>query len=228
MSSKTRLILVRHGETEANIQQVWFGSLDAPLTARGRLQIQATGQRFIEIHKRTPIDAIYVSPLARARATADAIVQAIGIEPIVDEGLREFSIGDWEGRSFRDLIEAEDLWGRWKVDPAFAPPNGESPASFSLRVLRDLQRLADRHAGQTVVVVTHGGVIGCVLNSWLGENTGEWVRQDPHNCSVSVLEWGGTHWQEVMVGDIAHLPPEAIVSEEPVYNDAAKQADPAD
>ncbi len=211
------LILVRHGETEGNAQQVWHGSLDAPLTPRGRLQVAATAKRMAGVQQAYPISAFYVSPLPCARSTAQAIAQAIGIEPQIDPELREFDLGDWEGRTFRDLKETEDLWTHWSADPHFAPPNGESPRSFNRRVVEALQRLVQQHAGQTVLVVTHGGVICNVLATWLGAGPDAWRDWDPHNCAISILRWDGRHWQPLSVNDISHLPLAARNSQEFQY-----------
>lgn len=221
----TRIILVRHGETEANRQQMWHGSLDAPLTERGQVQVAATGRRFADYVQHKQIDHLYVSPLPRARSTAAAIATAIGLPAVVEEGLREFSIGDWEGRTYRDLIDNEQLWGRWAVDPTFRPPNGESPVSFGERAVAAMQVLARRHAGQTLVAVSHGGFIGAVLDAWLGEHSGNWARWEPHNCAVSVLDWDGDRWRGVLVNDISHIPPEAIIREKPEYHAEPEAAD---
>jgi broad specificity phosphatase PhoE len=218
MSAKiTRLILVRHGETEANLLQMWHGSLDAPLTPRGRRQVEATAARFAAWSQQMPVDRLYVSPLPRAQSTAAAIATALDLAPIIEEGLREFSIGDWEGRTFRDLIDNEQLWQRWAIDPTFAPPNGESPYAFGKRAEAALWKLVRENEGRTIVAVTHGGVIGAVLNAWLGDGEGDWVRWEPHNCAVSCLEWDGNRWHGVLVNDIRHLPADARADEAPTY-----------
>jgi broad specificity phosphatase PhoE len=215
--SPTTLILVRHGETEGNVQQIWHGALDAPLTERGRLQVAATAERMAELSRRYPVDVFYVSPLPRAQSTAAAIARAIGMEPLVEPGLREFDLGDWEGRTFQDLRETENLWGRWAEDAAFAPPNGESPASFHRRVMQAMESLVARHPGQTVLAVSHGAVIGNALATLLGEGPHDWRRWDPPNCAISVLQWDGSRWRPVMANDISHLPPEAVATETPEY-----------
>ncbi|MFZ1768813.1 MAG: histidine phosphatase family protein [Caldilinea sp.] len=219
---KTHVVLVRHGETTANHEQRWYGALDAPLTARGELQVRLTGERFGARQTMAPADIIYVSPLPRARRTAAAIAEAIGVEPIIDDGLREFSIGDWEGRTYRDLIDNENLWGRWAQDPTFAPPNGESPATLGKRAVEAVQRLAEQHPDQRIIIVTHGGIIGCLLDSWFGGRTGDWVRWDAHNCAVSELVWDGAQWRGEVINDISHLPPEAVVAVLPAYNPEAE------
>jgi broad specificity phosphatase PhoE len=213
----TTLILVRHGETEGNVQQVWHGAMDAPLTKRGEKQVAAVAARLAEMQSDCPVDVMFVSPLPRAQSTAAAIAAAIDAEAQIDDGLREFSLGDWEGRSFRDLKERENLWGRWDADPTFAPPNGESPRSFNQRVLAALQALAARHPGQTMLIVTHGGVICNVLASWIGDGPDDWRRYDPHNCSISVLRQDNDDWRPLLVNDIRHLPQEVRFDQAPEY-----------
>ena len=213
--SMTVLILVRHGETEANVQQIWQGAMDAPLTERGRQQVKATAHAIAELAKRYPIEAFYVSPLPRAQSTAAAIAEAIDRQPIIDEDLREFDLGDWEGRSFLALKEQEDLWTRWRINPWFAPPNGESPRSFHQRKIRVFQHLAELHPEQTVLVVTHGGLICNGLATWLGAGPDDWRRWEPHNCAISILAYTAACWQSLMLNDIRHLPAEAIVANEP-------------
>ena len=215
--SITHLYLVRHGETQANLEQRWYGALDAPLTARGEAQVAATAAHFATIVRTQPVDAFYVSPLPRAQSTAAAIAAAIGLPPVVEPGLTEFSIGDWEGRTYRDLIDTEDLWGRWDHDPTFAPPNGESPVSFGRRIDQTVHALVARHPGQTILTVSHGAVIASLLDRWLGGAQGNWMRWDPHNCAVTLLAQHGDSWVGVHVNDITHLPATAVIDDMPDY-----------
>jgi broad specificity phosphatase PhoE len=203
------LILVRHAETEANVNQVWQGDLDAPLTPRGLEQVLATAERLAQLHAAEPIDLFYVSPLPRAQSTAAAITQATGLTSIVEAGLREFGLGEWEGRSLRELHELENLWGRWDADPSFAPPNGESPFTFNQRATQTLATIAARHPGKQVLVVTHGAFISSVLATWLGADPRNWRAYDAHNCAISIIVQidpvkGG--WRGELVNDISHLP----------------------
>jgi probable phosphoglycerate mutase len=103
---KGKLVLVRHGQTAANTEQVWHGHTDAPLTATGRQQVQRLGQHF---HYYLPhIDAIYASPPKRARITAQHIAVTTGKSVILDRRLMERGIGEWEGRSFTELRDELD------------------------------------------------------------------------------------------------------------------------
>ncbi len=207
---QTKLILVRHAETEGNVSQVWHGALDAPLTERGQQQVAATATRLAQLHAEQPIDVFYVSPLPRAQSTADAIAVATDLLPITEPALREFGLGDWEGRTLQELREVENLWVRWDADPAFAPPNGESPLLFNQRAIQILMTLAEQHAGQTILVVTHGGFISSVLATWLGTDARDWRTFDAHNCAVSILVQQGNGWWGELVNDISHLPPAAL------------------
>ncbi len=207
----TTLILIRHGETEANVQQLWQGALDAPLTVRGQQQVQATAHYMAELASQYPIDKFYVSPLARAQSTAAAIAQVINLQPTIEQDLREFDLGDWEGRSFLELKEKEDLWEHWRVDSWFAPPNGESPYSFNRRTVAVFEHLAQLHPEQTVLVVTHGGLICNVLATWFGTGPDDWRRWEPHNCAISILKSEAGEWQALAVNSTNHLPAAAIV-----------------
>jgi broad specificity phosphatase PhoE len=209
----TRLILIRHAETEANVaQQVWQGSSDTPVTMRGERQIAATVAHLATLHRRSAVDVLYGSPLPRARRTADAISRVISLPVQVDHALREFDLGAWEGRTFADLEEAENLSRRWQADPHFAPPGGESPHLFQRRVLTTFERLAAIHPDHTVLVVTHGAVIRNLLATWIGNGPGDWRRWQACNCSITMLARRGELWRPVVLNDTSHLPPEAVMT----------------
>ena len=206
VSPHTQLVLVRHAETEANLQQLWQGDLDAPLTARGIEQVTATATLLAQWHAAHPFDVFYVSPLPRSQSTAAAIAEATQLPMVIEDGLREFSLGDWEGRTLRELREKENLWGRWDADPTFAPPNGESPLLFNRRATHILASLAAQHGGQRVLVVTHGAYISSVLATWLDGDPRNWRSYDAPNCGVSWLVRESGNWRGDLVNDISHLP----------------------
>jgi broad specificity phosphatase PhoE len=201
----TRLILLRHAETEANVNQIWHGSLDAPLTPLGHAQVEATARRLVELHAEAPIDHIYVSPSSRAMHTAQAIAEFTHHTLRIEEALREMSIGDWEGRSMAHLRDVDRLWERWQADPEFAPPGGESPGMFGRRVPAIYQKLVDAHPGETLLTVTHGGVISNLLAQWFGEGPQDWRDWEPTNCAISILDHEDGVWYPRLVNDTAHL-----------------------
>jgi broad specificity phosphatase PhoE len=181
---RTVLTLVRHGETSANLDGVWHGSTDTPLTERGRRQAERVAGFLAKRHR--DATALYSSPLLRARDTAGAISTQLGLPLLLDQGLAEYHLGDWEGLSYADLHNKHRLWDRMKEDPDFAPHGGESPRNVVERFTGSLRRIAARHADQRVVVVAHGGALSMVLADLLDGDYSQWKRV-MNNCAVSEL-----------------------------------------
>ena len=177
------LTLVRHGETPANVEAVWHGSTDTPLTERGRTQARAVAA-FLGL--REPAAALYASPLQRARHTAEPIAETLGLPVRTDPDLAEYHLGSWEGRTFRELDEEERFWDRAKRDPDFAPHGGESPRQVTERMAVALRRIADAHPGGRVVVVSHGGALSLALGHLLDGTNNGW-RRAMANCAVTEL-----------------------------------------
>jgi 2,3-bisphosphoglycerate-dependent phosphoglycerate mutase len=158
--------LVRHGESTWNAVGRFQGGLDAPLSPRGHAQAAALAAGL----SATRFDALYTSPLRRARDTALACGTAVGLDPVPVDGLREVGLGDWEGLTL-DTVRAQqgDHYGRWLDAPVdHPPPGGESMASLAERVRAALDALSRRHADGRVLVVSHGGAISSALCAWLG------------------------------------------------------------
>jgi broad specificity phosphatase PhoE len=178
------LTLVRHGETQANLDGVWHGSTDTPLTARGQAQAGRVAGWAAE--HCTDAVALYSSPLQRAHHTAKAVGAELGLEPCVDSDLAEYDLGCWEGKSYRDLNEEHRLWHHMKRDPDFAPHGGESPRQVVERFTAALLRIGDVHRGEHVIVVTHGGALSMGLAKLVDGDYGSWGKV-MDNCAVSEL-----------------------------------------
>ena len=178
------LVLVRHGETSANLDGVWHGSTDTPLTERGRRQAERVAAHMAEHH--AAASAVYASPLQRARHTAVPIARALGLELRTDEGLVEFNLGSWEGKTYRELASEHQLWDKMQRDPHFAPHGGESPLQVTERVCTALRRIHDAHPGERVIVVTHGGALSMAMGLLLDGDHTKW-RRVMDNCALSEL-----------------------------------------
>lgn len=151
------LELLRHGETE--LGGGLRGSLDDALTAGGWAQLRAS------VVGGGPWDRLISSPLQRCARFAEELAAQQALPLSLEPDLQELHFGDWEGRSTAELMQtsAADL-GRFWADPyAFTPPQGEPLAMFEARVLAALQRLQMRHAGERLLLITHGGVIRLLL-----------------------------------------------------------------
>ncbi len=157
--SATRLIAVRHGETAWNRVSRIQGHTDIPLNDAGLWQARQVGQAVAA----EGIDAIYSSDLQRAADTARAIGQAAGVPVQLDVALRERHFGELEGLTHDEInTRWPEQARRWRGrDPDYGPQGGEALKDFHARCVGALTRLAQRHPGQTVVLVAHGGVLDC-------------------------------------------------------------------
>ena len=139
----TELVLVRHGQTDANARGLLLGRLDVDLDEVGRAQAAALAAALP-----TP-DLVVTSPLARARQTA----AAFGAEVQVDEAWIELDYGEWDGVPAGDV--PPEAWAAWREDAAFAPPGGESLAALTARVHAAVDGLAADADERRIVVVSH-------------------------------------------------------------------------
>lgn len=152
----TRIILVRHGETESSRERRFAGATDVDLNDTGREQAAALARRLRQVR----IDAMHVSPLTRCRQTAEAVTEVTGRKATIVDDLRECHFGDWENLTLTEVVErwSEDLQ-RWAGDETIAPPGGECWADLGVRVAKWWDEATARYEGRTVLAVTHGGPI---------------------------------------------------------------------
>jgi probable phosphoglycerate mutase len=160
LDRSTRILAIRHGETAWNLQARIQGHRDIPLNGQG----QAQARRLTSALAGEAIDAIYCSDLLRARQTAAGVATATGLAVQLDAGLRERSFGIFEGLTWSEIALGWPAQSeRWRArDASFGAEGGETLTDFYARSLACLERLAQAHPGQTVVVVTHGGVLDCL------------------------------------------------------------------
>jgi probable phosphoglycerate mutase len=163
LDSVTTVLAVRHGETAWNRESRIQGHLDIPLSPLGLAQAQRLAQALAG----EPLDAIYASDLGRARQTAAAVAERVGLPVQEDAGLRERGFGCFEGLSWSEI---ESRWPeqaqRWKRrDPDFGAEGGERLRDFYARAVGAVERLAQAHPGQTLLVVAHGGVMDCLYRA---------------------------------------------------------------
>ncbi len=201
-----RFILVRHGQTHWNKQRrIQGGGADIDLDATGRHQAaqvaQALGNHTLE--------AIYSSPMKRARNTARAIARHHGLPVEIDPDLREADMGDLDGLTINEPSKQfGDFWQQWRADIASAQfPGGESMQSLRHRVEGAFQRIRERHPKGTVVVVGHTFALGTALVGALGLDLSYFRRFRLETGSITALdlEDGGAtlvslndtcHWKE--------------------------------
>jgi broad specificity phosphatase PhoE len=204
----TTLLLVRHAETDDNAQMRLSGWTDTDLSERGEAQIRVLADHFNRVHGQ--IAAIYSSPLVRARRTAEAIGDLTRHAPILLDDLREMYFGELDGQPFEELKEAYAhlLAADENSDlEDFVWPSGESRSGFTTRVARVVERIARRHTGHSVAVVTHGGVIATLLTRLHGESPANWRKWVVPNASLTEVEWDAISHSGALIrhGDASHL-----------------------
>lgn len=155
----TKLCLIRHGETSWNAERRLQGHTDIPLNARGVLQARQMAQALKDI--KLTFDVLYTSDLKRAADTANAVVELFGIEAQVDGELRERHFGALQGLSIGEApLKRPDIWqAHITRDLEHDLDGGESIQQFALRVQNALDKIQARHAGKTILVVSHGGTL---------------------------------------------------------------------
>ena len=179
-----RLTFVRHAETFANVNKVWHGQTDTALTDHGHQQAQLLGQHF---HQHKTPDVIIASPLQRTRHTAEAIARQHQLELSLDPRLMEFHLGDWEDTSFADLKGKLAVAARLRDEPDFTPPNGESQTMVRKRMVEAIEEIIVEHAGQNVVIVSHGVAIAVALAHYLHRDTTRWLDYNMSNTGIAEL-----------------------------------------
>ena len=199
---RTRFILLRHGQTQHSAEQRFSGTSDPALTDTGREQARRAAEALGAFGR---VDAIVASPQTRAQETARAAADALELEVVTEEGLREIAFGEFEGLT-RDEIVAKDkdAFERWQASPNNAPPGGESLTALHRRVSRTRLKLQERHSGQTVLVVTHMTPIKSVIRQALGANADMFKHLFLDLASISVVDFYGDYGVVRCVNDVAH------------------------
>jgi broad specificity phosphatase PhoE len=183
----TWLCLVRHGQTDWNLQGRYMGQSDIPLNQPGRLQAHNLARQLQD----QAFAAVYTSDLERARETAEIIAAALHLPVNSDARLREIHQGEWEGQLVQ-VIQARyaGLWQQRSVDPAgVRPPGGETVGEVALRVYAALDEIARLHPGLSALVVSHGLAIATAICSARAIPVGMAYTVIPENALPVWLDW---------------------------------------
>jgi broad specificity phosphatase PhoE len=199
----TRILLIRHGQTEWNRERIFRGRADVPLSAEGLRQAQALAERLAT----DDVAAVYTSPLVRAVATAEHAAKPHCSQPITVDALTDMSYGEWEGKPHERVQEQwPDLYEKWHSAPHLVrPPGGETLSEVRQRALEALLHITAEKSDATVVVVSHRVVCKLLLCAALGlEDSAFWhVRQD--TCCVNLLEYEHGRMTVCLLNDTCHL-----------------------
>lgn len=179
------LVLVRHGETEANAARLLLGRAESPLTERGVAQAKALGRLL------GPVGRVVSSPLARARHSAAALGLSVPVE--IDERWIEVDYGEYDGQPLGSV--PAEVWRRWRADTDFRPEGGESLAEMGARVRHACDELfavdgTGARAHSDVVVVSHVSPIKAAVAWALGTGDAVAWRLRLSTASLTVIGWG--------------------------------------
>jgi probable phosphoglycerate mutase len=163
MTLATRILLIRHGQTDWNLEARLQGHTDVPLNAAGQEQARRLRRALLG----ESLEAVYTSDLQRALQTAQAVAEATGAPLRPEPALRERGFGAFEGQAMAELQALWPAeWQRWQArEPGFAAPGGETLQDFYDRCVGAAARLAAAHAGGAIALVAHGGVLDCLYRA---------------------------------------------------------------
>lgn len=200
---KTRLCLVRHGETAWNAEGRVQGQLDIPLNDTGRAQAQATAEALAGLD----FSAIYCSDLARVRQTAEPSARRLALPVAYDAALRERHYGMFESLTYVEVRDKHPHeYARFRdKDPDFDFNGGESLRGFNQRALGAVLALAERHAGEQILVFTHGGVLEMVYRHVTARGLSGPRDFEIPNAGLNWVELGPAGWSVGAWADTAHL-----------------------
>lgn len=190
----TRLLLIRHGETDWNKEGRWHGQLDVPLNARGLEQ----AERITELLENQPVSAVYSSDLQRALSTARVLAEDKVAPLIPDHRLREIDQGKWQGLRVSDIKElyAPEFHSHWRDSLDGGPPGGETARQVQRRALAVVREIVQRHPHETVAVVSHGFTIAMLRLRFMGLPIQEVRSLIPKNGGIAALEVGEGSFHE--------------------------------
>jgi probable phosphoglycerate mutase len=205
VGTPTRLLLLRHGQTELSVQRRYSGHGDPELTPLGRAQAAGAAARLARV---PGIAAVLTSPLRRARQTAEAVAAATGAPLAVRERLIETDFGTWEGLTFPEARARDpQVHAEWLGSEEVAPPGGESFAAVGRRVAAELADLLREYPGATLVLVTHVTPIKMLLRDALQGGPGVLYRLHLDLAALSIADFypdGGASVR--LVNDTSHHP----------------------
>lgn len=198
------LLLIRHGETDWNNERRIQGNTDTPLNANGIMQARQLARRIAG----EKLDALYASPLARARVTAEIIADKVGVALNLDERLKEKGLGDLEGLTLEEFqAQYPELYQGWISGTEHFPlPGEESPAQLRERIVNFLNDLRARHANSARIgVVTHGGTISMFVSTLIGLGVNQRSPFWFDNASITLADLTGTRPRVKLLNDTCHL-----------------------
>ncbi len=199
----TKVILIRHGETDWNREQIFRGRIDVALNETGLAQAGAVQESLRDVQ----IDKIYSSPLKRAFETASVLEENRGLEVEIEEGFIDIDFGKWQGLSHEKVKEEyKNPYEAWLAEPQKVVfPDGESLEDVRKRSMKALEKVRKNHPEETLAVVSHRVLNKVLLCAILGlELSHFWyIKQD--TCAINRFEYKDGNYYLTLLNDTCHL-----------------------
>ncbi len=194
-----KAVLVRHGETEYNAKGIFQGYSPVPLSPRGRQQAARVAERLVSLRPRV----LYSSDIQRAQETAAIIGSRLGLPLRLCAGLREWHVGNWTGKPAAAYTAHLQAIGAHAV--TYVPEGGESQLQTQARIMAQMLEFASRHAGETIVCVSHGKAIDLFIRYVLGLDIMQPPAYQIANTSVNIVTYREERWEVITLNEISHL-----------------------
>lgn len=211
MKKPTQLFVVRHGETQWNIEKRLQGHQDSPLTPKGVAQTEALARSLYQ-HE---FSAVYASDLKRTRLTAEKLVALKGYDIHFVSCLRERNLGIFQGYTRQEIAEhfPEKAQYFLKNEVDYPIPEGESLSAFTERCLHCLENIAAKHENERILIITHGGVLTCLFKTVVGIPLQTPRHFTIFNTSLNVFSCQEGQWMLESWGDVSHAKDEEVFAE---------------
>jgi alpha-ribazole phosphatase/probable phosphoglycerate mutase len=182
-----RFCLVRHGQTDWNLEGRFQGQSDLPLNQIGRAEARSLAGQLRD----QSFAAIFTSDLLRAKETAEIIGEEMGLQVTQEPRLREINQGEWEGQFVEDIIARNaELWDQRTINPAnFHPPGGESVTEVAERIRAAMRNIAKLYPTGSVLIVSHGLALATIICLERGIPVGEAFKHIPENAIPTWVDW---------------------------------------
>jgi probable phosphoglycerate mutase len=200
------LYLVRHGQTDCSRENRFCGAIDVPLNDAGREMAEALA----EAYATEKWDAIYASPLSRARKTAEPLALRLGLPVLIKDGLREIAYGEWDGNLEADVErEQKEAFAAWSSDPAhIPPPGGETAVEIAARAMAAVAEIRAENPAGTVLAVAHKATIRILVCALMGIDVSLFRKRIAAEVgAATIIEFKSTGPLLQSLNDISHLPP---------------------
>jgi len=199
----TRIILIRHGQTQWNERERFRGRADLDLTDLGVRQSHITA----EAVAKWPVSALYSSPLPRAMHTAQILAHRLQVPVQPLPGIIDVDYGQWQGLSVAEVAARySELFEVWRTKPHLVTfPGGEGVEAVRLRAKAAMEEVAQQHLNQTIALVSHVVVCRLLVLSVLGLDSSYFWRVEQNLCAINIFEVRDGYFVAALLNDTCHL-----------------------